>query len=253
MDLINADRWRYPRFFVDTPPENTVVISGGDAKHIISLRMKKGDLAVLSNSGFDYTARMVGVERRGSHNNVTFEILDKRLNDTRPGVNIRLFQCLPKADKLEFILQKATELGVHEFVPVLSERCVSRPDKKSFEKKSTRLQSIAYEATKQCGGAHLPIISPLIKYQDIFSSQSENSLKLIFYENGGDRLSDILPTDCKVKNIDIIIGSEGGFTESEIERAKANGYSTATLGKRILRCETAPIAAISILLSLTDN
>lgn len=244
------ERWRYPRFFTDNIGERAVV-TGSDAVHIFQvLRMKVGELAVICDGkGTDYLSRIAFCDK----NAVELEILDKQLNEAEPTVSIRLFQCVPKSDKLDFIVQKAVELGANAVIPVLSKRCVSRPDRKSADKKRERYQKIADEAAKQCGRGIIPEIGEMISFSEAVKSfDRDSSLGIIFYECGGETLNGIIARNDK-KNIDIIIGSEGGFEEKEVELAVSCGFVTATLGKRILRCETAPISALSVLMNLTGN
>lgn len=244
------ERWRYPRFFTENIGE-TAVVTGSDALHISQvLRMRSGDMAVLCDGQKnDYLCRVISADKNAAE----FEILDKQLNEAEPSVNLRLFQCVPKGDKLEFIVQKAVELGASSVIPVLSKRCVSRPDPKSAAKKRERYRKIADEASKQCGRGIIPEIGEMISFSEAVKSfDRENSTGIIFYECGGETLNDIV-SQAGVKNIDIFIGSEGGFEEKEVELAVSQGIIPATLGKRILRCETAPVAAISVLMNLTGN
>ncbi|MDE6723997.1 MAG: 16S rRNA (uracil(1498)-N(3))-methyltransferase, partial [Ruminiclostridium sp.] len=141
-----TERWRYPRFFGQSDGERAF-ITGEDAKHLSTvLRMKAGELVVLcDNNKTDSLCRICLCQKDMAE----LEVLESRENDAEPSVEITLFQCLPKSDKMDFIVQKATELGVVGIVPVLSKRCVSRPDEKSVLKKTDRWQKIAEEAAKQ--------------------------------------------------------------------------------------------------------
>ena len=242
------ERWRYPRFFGSTDGE-TAYIQGEDVKHLSSvLRMKSGDLVILcDNENTDYLCKITSLQKELAE----LEILEHKPNEAAPNVEITLFQCLPKSDKMDFIVQKATELGAASIVPILSKRCVSRPDEKSMAKKLQRWEKIAEEASKQCGGGKIPLIGRLTDYKKAVSEYSKNGLGILFYEGGGKSLSQF-PIKEAVK-IGIFIGSEGGFESEEAEFAEKNGIGPATLGKRILRCETAPIAALSVLMNLTGN
>ena len=248
MTAENIERWRYPRFFTENVGE-TALITNDDAKHITAvLRMKKGEKAVLcDNNGFDYLSELLEASRDFAE----FKILEKRENAAEPNVEIRLFQCIPKADKMDYIVQKATELGVSAVIPVLSKRCVSRPDEKSSGKKIQRYQKIAEEAAKQCGRGKIPTVYPLAAFSDAVKEFSPERLGILFYECGGISLSKALSP--ATRHIDIFIGSEGGFAQEEAEMADKCGIKLATLGNRILRCETAPVAAIAILMNLTGN
>lgn len=242
------ERWRYPRFFTENITENAV-ITGDDAKHIaMVLRMKIGDKAILcDNSENDYLCEIISADKE----RVDFNVLGKQKNEAEPSVKIRLFQCVPKSDKLEFIVQKSTELGASEIVPVLSKRCVSRPDEKTATKKIQRLQKIAEEAAKQCGRGKIPQILPQMTFKEAVKAYSSEGCGILFYECGGEKISTIIKDKPAV--INVFIGSEGGFEKEEADFAIKNGIQPATLGKRILRCETAPIAALAVLMNLTDN
>lgn len=242
-----SEMWRFPRFFSERIDDKMAVVSGDDARHISgSLRMKKGDMAVICNkNGIDFLCRLeiIGVE-------CIFEVVSSQNNNAEPQVFVRLYQALPKGDKMDFIVQKAVELGASEIVPMLSERCISRPDIKSAAKKLERFNRIAYEAAKQCGRGKIPIVNELVDFKSAVLSLEADEKGIFFYECGGERLDKIVSDD---KKISIIIGSEGGFSEKEAEFAEKNGWKTATLGPRILRCETAPIAALSVLMNLTEK
>lgn len=244
-----VERWRYPRFFTSDIGE-TALLTPEDSKHICQvLRMKEGDYAVICDGkGKDYLCRMINPDK----NRAELEILEVRDNEAEAGIYLRLFQCCPKSDKMEFIVQKATELGACEVIPVLSKRCVSRPDPKSAVKKQERYQKIAEEAAKQCGRGFIPLIKPMITFEEAVKSFDVNNTGILFYECGGKSINEIM--NGKNKGIvDIFIGSEGGFEAYEAELAFEKGIVPASLGKRILRCETAPVAAISVLMNVTGN
>lgn len=237
-----------PRFFTDDISDNTAVISGGDAVHIgRSLRMRLGDELIVCSGGIEY----VCIIRSISDESVVCDILSTRQTLAEPTVRLTLFQAIPKLDKLEFIVQKATELGAAEIVPMLTERCVSRPDAKSFAKKRERLQKIAEEAAKQSGRGIIPRVADIISLENAIAEMEKCDMALMFYEKGGRSLSDI-PLD-RSGSIGILIGSEGGFDDKEAELCRERGIIPVGLGARILRCETAPIAAISIIMHMTGN
>ena len=156
---------------------------------------------------------------------------------------------MPKADKLELITQKAVELGVTKIVPVLTSRSVSRPDAKSVSKKQERLQRIALEAAKQSGRGIIPEIG---KMTDLESAlRTAPGKKILFYEGGGEALGALISPD--EAEVSVFIGPEGGFDAAEVQLAKQYGAAPATLGPRILRTETAPLAALSVLMYITGN
>ena len=245
---------RFPRFFINREINtgDRVTITGSDAKHISSvLRMKTGEKAVLcDNSEYDCPSEIISADNRA----IEFLVLSKRMNDAEPNIYIRLFQCVPKGDKLDFIVQKSAELGVSEIIPVISKRCVSRPensDKK--DGKISRLQKIAEQAAKQSGRGKIPRVQEFTDFYSALKLFNNENLGIIFYENGGAKINDIIEKRNGFECADIFIGSEGGFERGEVEAAVKAGFVPASLGRLILRTETAPIAAVSILMNLTGN
>lgn len=245
-----VEDWRYPRFFCPADGD-AVVITGSDAVHITRvLRMRAGDRAIVCDgNGTDMLCRITG----SSESAVELEILDRRRSVGEPDVYLRLFQCMPKSDKMDFIVQKAVELGASEVIPVISKRCVSRPDGKSAAKKAERWQRIADEAAKQCGRGRIPAVREMMSFAEAIRLSADSCEKgIFFYECGGRRLGEIV-TEPFPRYIDIFIGSEGGFEPEEAALADVSGLEAATLGTRILRCETAPVAAIAVLMNITNN
>lgn len=238
-----------PRFFKNEIDENNIVISGSDARHIgRSLRMKTGEAVTVCCNGIDYNCVINAI----TEESVFLRLVNKERCASEPNVEITLFQALPKSDKLEQIIQKTVELGVSKIVPVLSRRCVSRPDEKDFSKKLVRLNKIAEEAAKQSGRGIIPLVMPIISYDKAVEQMSRLDRSIIFYEEeGGCSIADI--DFDGIETVGVMIGSEGGFDREEAERAAEAGAYRVWLGKRILRCETAPITAMSILMFLTNN
>lgn len=237
-----------PRFFVENVTGDNVVISGEDAVHIgRSLRMKFGDEITISSEGTDY----FGIISKITESQVFCEIRYSAPSESEPDICVTLFQAVPKADKLEFIVQKAVELGVNKIVPVLTSRCVSRPDFKGFEKKRQRLQKIAESAAKQSGRGIIPEVSGIITVEQAAKELSQCDVPIVCYEKGGVSFSQTGLENGKT--VGLFIGSEGGFEQKEVELCTEKGAVAVTLGKRILRCETAPLAALSIIMNLTGN
>ena len=177
-------------------------------------------------------------------------VLEKHPNDSEPSVRVTLYQALPKGDKMEFIVQKAVELGAVRIVPMLTKRCVSRPDAKSMQKKLVRYQKVAKEAAKQCGRGMVPEVGEMVTLERALA-QADAAVKVLFYEGGGQPIQELL--DEQSGDVAVFIGSEGGFEAEEVDLAKRSGAQIATFGKRILRCETAPLAALSIIMNRTGN
>ncbi len=237
-----------PRFFLENINTDLPVITGEDAKHIgRSLRMKPGEEITVCSCGTDYFCEITSI----TSDEVFLKILDEKLCSAEPTVEVTLFQAVPKLDKLEHIIQKSVELGVTKIVPVLTRRCVSRPDKKDFEKKRVRLNKIALEAAKQSGRGIIPEVTEIVSFNEAVKQMAELDCPLMLYEEGGIRFSEV-ETENK-KSFALFVGSEGGFDETEAETAKNSGITPIWLGERILRCETAPLTALSILMFITKN
>lgn len=247
---LKQERWRYPRFFTENISGEGAVVSGEDVRHISSvLRMRAGDITVLCDGrGTDFLAELVSVDLNSC---CEFKILERSPNLAEPSVRVRLFQAMPKSDKMDFIVQKAVECGACEIVPIFTKRCVSRPDERTLAKKIPRWQKIAVEAAKQCGRGVIPTVGNAVEFSALKTLISPENTGILFYECSQTPLREAV-REFK-KNVDIVIGSEGGFEPSEAEELQALGFACASLGKRILRCETAPIAALSVLMNMTGN
>lgn len=239
-----------PRFFVEHVTGNEITITGADAAHIGRvLRMGAGESLVVCDTSSDteYFCKIVSVEPEA----VRLAVDEARHCAAEPSVKVHLYQALPKADKMELIIQKAVELGVTDITPIQTRRCVSCPDAKSMGKKLERWRRIAYEAAKQSGRGKIPQVHELLDYRQAVASATQYPLSLICYELGGKSLR-VLLEDCPDR-VALIIGAEGGFDEGEVAHAADCGVETATLGKRILRCETAPLCALSAIMLQTGN
>lgn len=242
-----------PRFFTDALRFDTntetgqAVLDGEDGRHIArSLRMHIGEAITVSDgSGFDYDGEIADI----SGDTVTVDLTKQYKNKSEPTLRVTLYPGMPKGDKLELVTQKATEMGAVNITPVLTDRSVSRPDGKSAAKKQERLQRIALEAAKQSGRGAVPEVGMMTSFKE--AVRNAKGTKILFYEGGGLPLSACLPEG--ETEAAIFIGPEGGFAPEEVEFAKANGVITATLGPRILRTETAPLAALAILMYMTGN
>ncbi len=238
-----------PWFFTEENIQSdNYILTGENALHIEkSLRMKKGEEITLCTP--DKTQCECVIEKI-IPGQVYVDIKEKFPCKNEPDVEITLYQALPKGDKMDYIVQKCVELGVSKIVPVISARCVSRPDEKSLKKKIIRWQKIALQASMQSRRGIIPKITEAKSFDDAVKETDEEK-KIIFYECSGESVKALLLE--KVKSIGIFIGSEGGFEEEEVEAVLARGGSKATLGKRILRAETAPLAALSIIMYQTGN
>lgn len=236
-----------PRFFIEPTPADTILLTGADAHHIAtSLRMREGEALTLCDSrGTDYD----GVIDSFPLDGVLVRVTARRQNLSEPAVRLTLYQALPKGEKLDLIVQKAVELGVHTIVPVLTERCISRPDSKSMGKKILRLQRIALEAAKQSGRGIVPEIRPLLSFAEAIAGMKQADCAILFYEGATQPLSAFLQGNALAgRELALMVGSEGGFSPAEADIAANMGIACASLGRRILRCETAPICALSAIL-----
>lgn len=244
-----------PRFFIRQNQVNgdRITLCGDDAHHIArSLRMAVGDgLTVCDMQGKEY---MCTIESFDDDKNVFLSVLSVKEADNEPPLKIRLFQALPKGDKLDTIIQKAVECGVSEIIPFESERCVARVKADAEARKTERRQRIAEEAAKQCGRSVLPCVSPTVSFFEMIKLALEDELCLFCYEGDGtDTLGSVLKRELpNVSSVSVIIGSEGGFSISEADRIKDCGAVAVGLGKRILRTETASGFVLACLVYATE-
>ncbi len=237
-------------FFIDEIlKDDNVILSGETAKHISkSLRMRVGEnITLCDNALIEHNCIIENIDSE----NVYVKVIESSSCKNEADVNLTLFQALPKGDKMETIIQKSVELGVYEIVPIITSRCVSRPDQKTQIKKVKRYQKISYEAACQSNRGIVPNISNFMNFNEVLPKLNNFDKVIVFYECGGESIKKIIKGN--EKNIAIFVGSEGGFDVKEIEKLKENGAICATLGKRILRAETAPITAISVLMYETNN
>ena len=247
-----------PRFFIE-PREaetgDTLVLAGEDARHIsFSLRARVGEEYTLCDTcNYEYRCVIRAIDSES----VTFEVLEKRPGETEPDVQVTLYQALVKGDKFDTVVQKAVELGVARIVPVLSERCVSRPDEKSLNKKRERWQKIAKSAAMQCARASVPEIGELLSFGEMTEELQEADCGFICYEAEPHiPMKTLFSEKSKEKKaIDyrFFIGPEGGISAAEAQKAQDAGISLISLGKRILRTETAPLCVISSIMFFSDN
>lgn len=238
-----------PWFFTDNKIEKgNYLITGEDAKHIEkSLRMRKGETLTLVSGDTEYLCEINDFLQ----GDVEVNVLSSQPCEKEADIKVTLYQSLTKGDKMDLIVQKAVELGVHRIIPVVTARCVSRPDEKSLKKKIDRWQKIALGAAQQSCRGLVPRVSDAVDFKEALKDASSLDCSIIFYEGGGEKLKGF--TEKGHKTFGIFVGCEGGFDLSEVESAKLAGATPATLGKRILRAETAPLAALSALMCLTGN
>jgi len=235
------------RFFV--PKEmvkgNRIVITGKEAHHILDvMRLRQSDkVTTFDGSGREYT----GIVKETGRRSLVVEIVETREPRQRESVKITLIQALPKKEKMDYIVEKATELGVDRIVPVFTERTIPDWDDKKKHSQVERWRKIALEAAKQCGRADIPEISGIEDFNSVITRMAGEKLRLIAVLS-----EETVPiagaiAGPKPESIAIAIGPEGDFTEEETAAAKAAGFKPISLGPRVLRSDTAGLAAIAIL------
>lgn len=236
-------------FFIDNVNDGYNVITGEDAVHISkSLRMLPGEKVTLCDkNSICYVCEITEVTKTA----VTVKILESFPCENEPPINVTLYQALTKSDKMDTIIQKAVELGVSRIVPIMTNRCISRPDEKGMAKKLERWQKIAKGAAMQSRRGIIPKVDKLLSLKEATNDCLSLDMGMVFYEKYGDKIGSILKGN--ISSCGIFIGSEGGFDEAEIETINSQGIKIATLGKRILRTETAPLAALSIIMYIAEN
>lgn len=237
-----------PRFFVlrdyITPEE--ILINTEDVSHITKvLRLGAGDtIEVCDGMGLDYTARISEIQQ----NSIRCDIVEKRVSDTEPNIEVTLFQAVPKASKMEYIIQKTTELGISRIVPCSMERCVAKMDGKET-KKIDRWRKIAEAAAKQSGRGKLIEITEIMDFRDAVQKLTQNDIFFAPYECEQQRtLKQILTEQNSALTVGFMIGPEGGYALDEVEYLQTNHVPTVTLGPRILRTETAGEAVLAMVM-----
>lgn len=237
-------------FFVTTQQiiDNQITITGSDVNHIRNvLRLKPGEIILISDERqMDYRCKISRLETEF----VIAAIQEKEENNHELPARIYLFQGLPKSDKMEWIIQKAVELGVYQIIPISMKNCVVKLDAKKAETKLRRWNAISESAAKQSKRSMVPQISPILSFSEAISSYAFLSKKLMAYENARgmaatkEHLESIKPG----MDIGIFIGPEGGFDQTEVDIAMKHHLCPISLGKRILRTETAGLTALSLLM-----
>ena len=229
------------RFFVS--PEELgnahIQLTGENAAHAKVLRLKAGEqVLVCDGEGSECLCAVLD-------NNWNLEVLERRESYSEPAVKVSIYMAFPKSDKLEHVIQKATELGAYEIVAFPSARCVSKPDEKSLKKKLERWQKIAASAAEQSGRGRIPQVVVLPSYAEALKRGTQTDLPMLFYENERSTTLHMALTSNQWKSAALLTGPEGGLEEKEVQQAMDAGFKVCTLGKRILRCETAPLCALS--------
>lgn len=236
-----------PRFFmpVESTGDKFLVLTGENAAHARVLRLKNGDeVTVCDGEGTDYRCTVSDV----SGGQIGLAVHGASPAEGEAAVQCGIYMAFAKADKFEHVIQKATELGAAELVCFPSARCVSRPDEKSLAKKLDRWQKIAASAAGQSRRGRIPKVIALPSYAAALNRAAQAELAVCFYENEEKRTFRAAIEQRPFRTAAILTGPEGGFEREEIQQAAAAGLQICTLGSRILRCETAPLCALSALM-----
>lgn len=234
------------RYFTSNIQGDTALLEGQEANHLARvLRAQPGQRVLLCDGkGTDYQAEIL----TATPAEVRLQILESRPSDSEPALAVTLYVGYPKQDKLEWIIQKGVELGAVRIVPFFCRSCVARPKKE--EDKNQRYQRIALEAAKQSGRGLVPAVELPLSYSQLLERLAGHDAALFCYERGGRPLKECI---AGAKDIAIVTGPEGGFFPEEAEAAREAGASWIGLGPRILRCETAPIAALAAVMALAGQ
>ena len=232
------------RFFM-TPEEmntNEIILTGENAQHAKVLRLKAGEQVLVCDGQGEECLCQVEDFSTGEYR---LAVMERRASETEAAVQVSIYMAFPKADKLEHVIQKATELGAYEIVAFPSGRCISKPDDKSLKKKLERWQKIAASAAEQSGRGRIPQVIALRSYQEALDRAREADKAILFYENERATTLRMALEEGEYHSISLMSGPEGGLEEKEVRQALEAGLQVCTLGRRILRCETAPLCGLS--------
>jgi len=232
------------RFFV-TPEElasDSLTLTEENAQHAWVLRLKEGEeVIVCDGTGGEALCSVI----RSAQKFTDVEVKQRFASTSEPAVYVSVYMAYSKGDKLEHVIQKATELGAYEIVAFPSARCVSRPDDKSLKKKLERWQKIAASAAEQSGRGSIPQVIVLDSFDAALKRAATADKALMFYENERATTLRMALESGPFETVSLLTGPEGGLEEKEVRQAVAAGLQVCTLGRRILRCETAPLCALS--------
>jgi 16S rRNA (uracil1498-N3)-methyltransferase len=232
------------RFFI-SPEElqsKQILLTGENANHAKVLRLKAGEeVLICDGCGNECVCVVVQIGTKDEE----LEVRHRMESQSEAAVRVSVYVAFPKADKLEHVIQKATELGAYEIVAFPSSRCVSRPDEKSLGKKVERWQKIAASAAEQSGRGRIPRVLTLPSYAAALERAAQAEKAILFYENEQSTTLRMALEEGEAKTFSLLTGPEGGLDMKEVEQAEKAGLRICTLGKRILRCETAPLCALS--------
>lgn len=232
------------RFFIE--PEQMLpdflILTGENAQHARVLRLKNGEtVLVCDGNGRECLCTVSDV----SPDQISLVVQSRQESESEAAVSVSVYMAFSKGDKLEHVIQKATELGANEIIAFPSARCVSKPDEKSIRKKLERWQKIAASAAEQSGRGRIPQVLTLSSYQEALNRAAQADKALLFYENEQATTLKMALSVGGYRSVSLVTGPEGGLEPAEVLQAQKAGLQVCTLGKRILRCETAPLCALS--------
>lgn len=232
------------RFFVteEEMKGDFLVLTGDNAAHGRVLRLKAGEqVVVCDGSGKECLCTVSDIDPT----QICLVVDHRQDSAAEAKVKASVYMAFAKGDKLEHVIQKATELGAYEIVAFPSSRCVSKPDDKSLKKKLERWQKIAASAAEQSGRGYIPMVKALSSYREALENAAKADIPILFYENEHATTLRMALQKGRYRSVSLLTGPEGGLTAEEVTHAQAAGFSICTLGRRILRCETAPLCALS--------
>lgn len=245
------------QFFLNAPLDDAALsspltLTRKEYQHLFVLRLRVGETFMLSDGcGHEHLCEVTAADK----NTLTARVLETRAPATELDCKLVLLQGLPKRDKLELIVQKAVELGAHTIVPTMMARSNVRLDEKKSDRKVERLQEIAKSAAEQSKRGIIPAVTGVQSFEDALAAVAGADVKLICYEDEEHRgsLAALLPALTDAKKIAVLVGPEGGISEDEWRAAKATGFTSVSLGRRILRTETAGLCLLSYLMLHLEN
>lgn len=232
------------RFFVDAKDmhKDFLALTGESAAHAKVLRLKTGEqVMICDGSGQECICTISDV----SPGLISLVVCERKESATEPSVKAYVYMAFSKGDKFEHVIQKATELGAYEIIAFPSARCISKPDEKSLHKKLERWQKIATAAAEQSGRGRIPQVVVLNSYAEALNRAAQTDVAVLFYENERAKALRSALSEKDYSSISLLTGPEGGLEPTEVESAISAGVQVCTLGSRILRCETAPLCALS--------
>ena len=240
-------------FFVSSSDisNNSVYFSSEESKHICQvLRMTKGEeILVCDDSSHRHHCRLVSVSR----DSCVAEILSTEEYSNQPTARVTVYAGLSKGDRFDYLIQKCVECGVYAIVPFVSERCISRPAKDEYDKKTKRFQKIADEAVRQSKRSQRVIVENIMSFDQAAKAAAEHATPLFLYENENQKSLSSILNSSDGTDYSVFTGPEGGFSEDEVKKALDCGMNVVSIGPRILRCETAPVAALCAIMYHTGN